>query len=146
VLLGHSDGASIALIYAGSGLPSAGIVVMAPHVFVEDVTVASIAAAREAYRTTDLPQRLGRYHDSPDGAFWGWNDIWLNPEFLKWNIEACVPPIAVPILAIQGQEDEYGTAAQVETIAVSLKRRAPWNYCRTAATHRSAISRKKRSS
>jgi len=116
VLLGHSDGASIALIYAGSRLPSSGIIVMAPHVFVEDVTVASIAAAKEAYRTTDLPQRLGRYHESPDGAFWGWNDIWLKPEFLNWNIEEVVPQIAVPILSIQGQGDEYGTAAQVEAI------------------------------
>jgi pimeloyl-ACP methyl ester carboxylesterase len=116
VLLGHSDGASIALIYAGSLLPAAGIVVMAPHVFVEDVTIASIAAAKEAYRTTDLRQRLARYHDSPDDAFQGWNDVWLKPEFRDWNIEAFVPPITVPILAIQGQNDEYGTAAQVEAI------------------------------
>lgn len=116
VLLGHSDGASIALIYAGSGLPSAGIVIMAPHVFVEDVTIASIAAAKEAYRTTDLRQRLGRYHGSPDDAFLGWNDVWLSPEFRNWNIEEFVPPIGVPILAIQGQGDEYGTPAQVEAI------------------------------
>src|ERR1041385_31477 len=115
-LLRHSDGASIALIYAGSRLASVGIIVVAPHVFVEDVTVTSIAAAKEAYRTTDLSQRLGRYHESPDDAFWGWNDIWLNSEFLNWNIEDLVPKITVPILAIQGQGDEYGTAAQVETI------------------------------
>ncbi|HTY66221.1 MAG TPA: alpha/beta hydrolase [Alphaproteobacteria bacterium] len=116
VLIGHSDGASIALIYAGARLPAAGLVLMAPHVFVEDVTVASIAAAREAHRTTDLPQRLGRYHDDPDGAFRGWNDIWLDPAFRGWNIEACVPDIAAPMLLIQGEDDEYGTAAQVETI------------------------------
>lgn len=116
ILVGHSDGASIALLYAGAKLPTAGLVLMAPHVFVEDVTVASIAAARDAYRTTDLPQRLGRYHDDPDGAFWGWNDIWLNPAFRAWNIEACVPKITAPMLLIQGAGDEYGTPAQVETI------------------------------
>ena len=116
ILIGHSDGASIALLYAGAGLPAAGLVLMAPHVFVEDVTVASIAAARDAYRTTDLPQRLGRYHDDPDGAFWGWNDIWLDPAFRRWNIEACVPKITAPMLLIQGADDEYGTPAQVETI------------------------------
>ncbi len=116
VLIGHSDGASIALLYAGARLPTAGLVLMAPHVFVEDVTVSSIAAAREAYRTTDLPKRLSRYHDDPDGAFWGWNDIWLDPKFRSWNIEACVPDITAPMLLIQGKDDEYGTAAQVETI------------------------------
>ncbi|MBV8538373.1 MAG: alpha/beta hydrolase [Alphaproteobacteria bacterium] len=116
VLVGHSDGASIALIYAGARLPMAGLVLMAPHVFVEEVTVASIAAAREAYRTTDLPQRLSRYHDDPDGAFRGWNDIWLDPAFRAWNIEASVPEITAPMLLIQGEDDEYGTSAQVETI------------------------------
>jgi pimeloyl-ACP methyl ester carboxylesterase len=121
ILLGHSDGASIALIYAGSGLPSAGVVVMAPHVFVEDVTIASIAAAKDAYLKTDLPQRLGRYHDSADGAFWGWNDIWLDPAFRSWNIEALLPSITVPILAIQGEGDEYGTAAQVDAVRRSAK-------------------------
>ena len=116
LLIGHSDGASIALIYAGASLPAAGLVLMAPHVFVEDVTVASIAAAREAYRTTDLPQRLGRYHDDPDGAFRGWNDIWLDPAFRSWNIEACVPGVTAPMLLIQGENDEYGTRAQVEAV------------------------------
>ena len=116
ILIGHSDGASIALIYGGAGLPAAGLVLMAPHVFVEDVSLASIAAARDAYRTTDLPKRLGRYHDDPDGAFWGWNDIWLKPEFRDWNIEARVPRIQAPMLLIQGEQDEYGTPEQVETI------------------------------
>lgn len=116
ILVGHSDGASIALIYAGAGLPAAGLVLMAPHVLVEDVTVASIAAAGDAYRTTDLPKRLGRYHDDPDGAFWGWNDIWLKPAFRAWNIEVRIPNIKAPMLLIQGENDEYGTAAQVETI------------------------------
>jgi pimeloyl-ACP methyl ester carboxylesterase len=116
VLIGHSDGASIALLYASARLPAAGLVLMAPHVFVEDVTVTSIAAAREAYRTTDLKTRLGRYHDDPDGAFRGWNDIWLDPAFRAWNIESCVPDIAAPMLLIQGENDEYGTSAQVEMI------------------------------
>ncbi len=117
VLIGHSDGASIALIYGGSGLPARGIVVMAPHVFVEDVTVTSIAAAKTAYETTDLRSRLARYHDSPDDAFWGWNDIWLRPAFRAWNIEALVPRIATPLLVIQGEDDEYGTRAHVDAIA-----------------------------
>jgi pimeloyl-ACP methyl ester carboxylesterase len=117
LLVGHSDGASIALIYAGSGLPAAGVVVMAPHVFVEDVTVTSIAAAKDAYRATDLRDRLARYHDSPDDAFWRWNDIWLKPEFRAWNIEAYVPRITAPLLVIQGEGDEYGTRAQVDAIA-----------------------------
>jgi pimeloyl-ACP methyl ester carboxylesterase len=123
VLIGHSDGASIALIYAGARLPAAGLVLMAPHVFVEDVTVASIAAAREAYRTTDLRQRLSRYHDDPDGAFRGWNDIWLDPAFRNWNIEACVPAIVAPMLLIQGEDDEYGTSAQVKAIKRLAKTR-----------------------
>jgi pimeloyl-ACP methyl ester carboxylesterase len=116
VLIGHSDGASIALIAAGSGFRASGIVVMAPHVFVEDVTVASIAAARDAYRATDLPQRLGRYHDDPDHAFWRWNDIWLDPAFRSWNIENAVRKIDAPLLIIQGADDEYGTPAQVDAI------------------------------
>jgi len=121
VLIGHSDGASIALIYGGSNLPATGLVLMAPHVFVEDVTVKSIAAAGEAYRTTDLKKRLGRYHDDPDGAFWGWNDIWLDPAFRSWNIEALVPAIRAPLLLIQGADDEYGTAAQVESIRTAAR-------------------------
>jgi pimeloyl-ACP methyl ester carboxylesterase len=116
ILVGHSDGASITLIAAGSGFHASGVVVMAPHVFVEDVTVASIAAAKDAYRTTDLPQRLGRYHDDPDHAFWRWNDIWLDPAFRSWNIETVIRSINAPMLIIQGEGDEYGTPAQVDAI------------------------------
>jgi pimeloyl-ACP methyl ester carboxylesterase len=116
VLVGHSDGASIALIAAGSGVAAAGVVAMAPHVFVEDVTVASIAAAKDAYRTTDLAQRLGRYHNDPDHAFWGWNDIWLNPAFRTWSIEPLMRNIEAPLLLIQGADDEYGTPAQLDAI------------------------------
>jgi pimeloyl-ACP methyl ester carboxylesterase len=94
----------------------AGIVAMAPHVFVEDISVASIAAARDTYETTDLPSRLGRYHANVDSAFWGWNDIWLHPDFRAWNIEGYLPRIQCPVLAIQGDDDEYGTMEQVARI------------------------------
>lgn len=117
ILFGHSDGASIALIYAGgSGRPVAGIVAPAPHVMVEDISVSSIEAAKHAYETTDLRERLARYHDDVDGAFWGWNDIWLHPEFRSWNIEEYLPRIGCRILAIQGKQDEYGTMEQIERI------------------------------
>jgi pimeloyl-ACP methyl ester carboxylesterase len=89
VLVGHSDGASIALIHAGSGRwPVRGVVAMAPHVFVEDITVQSIAEAKVTFRDTDLAAKLGRYHDDPVSTFQGWNDIWLHPDFRRWNIEA----------------------------------------------------------
>ena len=118
ILVGHSDGASIALIHAGAGKrPVRGVVAMAPHVFVEDITVKSIAEAGETFRTTDLPQRLGRYHDDVASTFRGWNDIWLHPDFRRWNIEEVLPGIRCPLLLIQGEDDQYGTAAQVEAIA-----------------------------
>jgi pimeloyl-ACP methyl ester carboxylesterase len=133
VLVGHSDGASIALIHAGGGHPVRGIVAMAPHVFVEDVTVRSIEAAREAWATTDLPARLGRYHDDAEGAFRGWNDAWLDPRFRAWNIEAYLPHVACPVLAIQGRQDEYGTMAQLDAIERQVKghvRRLELEACR----------------
>ncbi|MGE4010929.1 MAG: alpha/beta fold hydrolase [Alphaproteobacteria bacterium] len=118
ILFGHSDGASIALIYAGSGIEPAplGVAVMAPHVFVEKVTTLSIAKARVAYEETDLRQKLARYHADVDSAFFGWNVTWLLPQFAAWNIEALVPKIACPILVIQGADDEYGTPKQLESI------------------------------
>jgi pimeloyl-ACP methyl ester carboxylesterase len=123
ILIGHSDGASIALLYAGAQ-PRAGlqgVAVMAPHVFCEDVSVRSIRAADKAYAEGDLKARLAKYHgDNVDCAFRGWCDSWLNPEFHHWNIEAYVDRITVPVLAIQGEDDEYGTAAQVD----SIRRRA----------------------
>ncbi len=117
-LLGHSDGGSIALLYAAR-FPAAlrGLVVLAPHVMVEDLSVASIADARAAYQTTDLRTRLARYHDDPDSAFWGWNDIWLHPDFRSWSITAELGTIACPVLAVQGQDDQYGTMAQIREIA-----------------------------
>lgn len=117
VLLGHSDGGSIALIFAGgSGRPVAGVVAMAPHVLVEPLSVASIAAARESYLTTDLNMKLGRYHADPDSAFWGWNDIWLDPAFRSWDIQEYLRRIACPVLAIQGEADQYGTMEQIRII------------------------------
>jgi pimeloyl-ACP methyl ester carboxylesterase len=117
VLIGHSDGASIAAIHAGAARwPVRGLVLMAPHVFVEEVSVASIEEARAAYRTTDLPRRLGRHHEHVDEAFYGWNDVWLHPDFRAWNIEEYLPGIACPTLLIQGEGDEYGTIAQLDAI------------------------------
>jgi pimeloyl-ACP methyl ester carboxylesterase len=121
LLFGHSDGGSIALIHAASFAQEvAGVVVMAPHIFVEDVSVTSIEQTRRVYETTDLKRRLSRYHADADSAFWGWNDIWLDPAFRSWNIEALLPQVRCPVLAIQGREDEYGTLAQVQGIAAAL--------------------------
>ena len=118
ILIGHSDGASIALIYAGARCgPLLGAVLMAPHVFVEEITVASIAQARVAFETTDLGRKLARYHDDPVATFYGWNDIWLRPEFRSWNIEEYLPRVVAPLLLIQGMNDQYGTRAQVDAIA-----------------------------
>ena len=123
ILVGHSDGASIALIHAGvrqdgnQRWPVTGLILEAPHVFVEDETIAGIEDARVAYETTDLPTRLGRHHADGDKTFWGWNDIWLDPRFRAWNIEEYLPGIAVPTLVIQGEDDEYGTGAQLDAIA-----------------------------
>lgn len=118
ILFGHSDGASISLLYAGgTGRAVTALVLMAPHLFVEEMCIKSIEAARETYATTDLRERLARHHANPDSAFRGWNDIWLHPDFPQWNIEAYIPPIRVPILAIQGENDEYGTMEQIDRLA-----------------------------
>ena len=118
ILFGHSDGGSIALIHAGGAARDVrGVIVMAPHVLVEDLSIRSIEAARVAYETTDLRARLARHHDDPDSAFRGWNDIWLHPDFRAWNIESYLPRIACPVLAIQGVDDEYGTLDQIRRIA-----------------------------
>lgn len=116
-LFGHSDGGSIALLYAAT-FPAAvrGVVAVAPHVMVEDVSIENIRAARTAYLSTDLRARLARYHDDPDSAFWGWNDVWLDPEFRDWSILAMLRHVQCPVLAIQGEDDEYGTLAQIEAI------------------------------
>lgn len=117
-LFGHSDGGSIALLYAAR-FPAAlqGAVVLAPHILVEDLSVASIEQARVAYETTELRQRLSKYHDDVDSAFWGWNRIWLHPPFREWSIEEEIRAIRCPLLAVQGLDDEYGTLEQIRGIA-----------------------------
>ena len=117
VLVGHSDGASIALLHAGAGHPVTALVLLAPHVVVEDVGVAAIAAARDAYATTDLRARLARYHDDVDAAFYGWNDVWLSPEFRSWDITPRLSAIAAPVLVVQGEDDAYGTTHQLDLVA-----------------------------
>ena len=118
-LFGHSDGASIALLYAAK-FDVAGVVAVAPHVFVEELSIASIEAARDAYANTDLRGRWARHHADPDSAFHGWNDAWLDPVFRGWNIEAELDGITCPVLAVQGEDDEYGTVEQVRAIARRL--------------------------
>ena len=128
VLFGHSDGASIALIHAaGPENEVAGIIALAPHVKVEELSIRSIAAAKTAYLETELRARLSRHHADVDAVFWGWNQIWLDPAFRDWNIEGLLASIRCPILAIQGQDDEYGTMEQLASIA----RTAP--HCRLLA-------------
>lgn len=117
-LFGHSDGASIGLLNAAHRPQHvAGVVVLAPHILVEELSLTSIAAARQAYVETDLRQRLAKYHDDPDSAFWGWNDVWLDPAFRGWTLESDLPAIRCPLLAVQGLDDEYGTLEQVRGIA-----------------------------
>ncbi len=118
-LMGHSDGGSIALIHAGGAPhPSVrGVITMAAHVFCESLTVKSIEAARQQYLTGTLKQRLLTYHGkNTDSAFWGWNDVWLHPDFRKWNIKTYLPRIKVPVLAVQGEKDPYGTPDQIKAI------------------------------
>jgi pimeloyl-ACP methyl ester carboxylesterase len=122
IIVGHSDGASIALIYAGSGAgdPYA-LILEAPHVFVEDVTVSRIAELRDLYRTTDLRTRLARHHGgNVDALFQYWTDVWLRPAFRTWNIEPYLPDVTCPTLIIQGKQDEYGTDRQVNTLLATL--------------------------
>jgi pimeloyl-ACP methyl ester carboxylesterase len=121
-LYGHSDGGSIALLFAARfPARTAGVIVAAPHIFVEDLSVASIEQTRLAYLETDLKTKLARYHDDVDSAFWGWNNIWLHPPFRGWNIESEIAAITSPVLAIQGLDDEYGTMAQIHGIAKAVK-------------------------
>lgn len=127
ILLGHSDGASIAIIYAGthdtgSRRPKA-IILLAPHVFVEEVGLEGIAATKVLFETTDFAQKLSRHHRDAAASFWGWNRIWLKPEFRNWNIEEYLPRITCPVLAIQGVDDQYGTLAQLEAIERGVRGR-----------------------
>lgn len=125
ILVGHSDGASIALIYAGSARRERlrALILEAPHVFAEKLGLDSIDAMKRDYDTTDLRQRLARHHADVDNAFRGWNDVWLHPEFRDWNIEEFLPSIEVPLLLIQGADDEYGTWKQIERIERGVRGR-----------------------
>ena len=115
VLLGHSDGGTIALLHAAQ-FEAAACIVMAPHLFVEDISIAAITQARVAFERGDLRGRLAQFHADVDGAFWQWNDIWLSPEFRSFNIEAECKRITCPLLAIQGHDDPYGTMAQIDAL------------------------------
>jgi pimeloyl-ACP methyl ester carboxylesterase len=119
LLVGHSDGGSIALI-AGGVLPVTGIVVLAAHVFVEQQTVTEIARVRVAFVDGELRERMSRHHDNPDAAFWGWCDVWLDPAFRAWSLDAEVARVTAPALVIQGSEDPYGTLAQVDRIVAAI--------------------------
>ncbi len=121
VLVGHSDGASIALLYAGAGGPVTGLVLIAPHVFVEPESIAGIEAARDQFDATDLADRMARYHDDPIATFRGWNDVWLSDGFRSWNIEDRLPGVAEPVLLVQGTADQYGTLAQLDAIEAGVR-------------------------
>jgi pimeloyl-ACP methyl ester carboxylesterase len=120
VLVGHSDGASIALIYA-SEHPVSGLALMAPHVFVEDICVEAIRGTRVAYQRDGLRERMARHHDDPDAAFYGWNDVWLDPEFREWTIEADARGLTAPLLLMQGADDPYGTLEQIDRIRAGVR-------------------------
>jgi len=130
ILIGHSDGGSIGIIYGGSP-PTAGLrglVLLAAHVFNEAECVAAIRSARQAFEQASLRPALARYHgEQVDAAFRGWNDVWLSEEFWHWNIEAYLPRIEVPVFVVQGRDDEYGTLAQVDAIRAGL----PAGSCKT---------------
>ncbi|WP_322867039.1 alpha/beta fold hydrolase [Aquicoccus sp. G2-2] len=123
ILMGHSDGATIAAIYGGAMADARlrGLVLLAPHFFTEEIGLREIAAAREAFAATDMKARMARYHRDPEVAFRGWNEAWLAPGFKAWNVADAIDGITVPMLAIQGREDQYGTLAQLREI----KARAP---------------------
>jgi pimeloyl-ACP methyl ester carboxylesterase len=116
ILIGHSDGASIATIYAGGVQDHRirGLSLIAPHFVVEDVSIASIAAAKQAYESTDLREKLARWHRNVDVAFRGWNEAWLDPEFRNWDISESLAYIRVPVQIVQGEADQYGTLRQIE--------------------------------
>ena len=118
VLLGHSDGATIAALHAGTveDFRVRGVILLAPHFFVEDVTVRAIAALRDTWQGGEVRAALARYHPDPDATFRGWSDAWLDPGFRGWNVTDALKYIRVPVLAIQGEDDEYGTAAQVRAL------------------------------
>jgi pimeloyl-ACP methyl ester carboxylesterase len=120
ILVGHSDGASIALIHAGRH-PVTGLALLAPHVFVEDLSVRSIEEIRVRYREGDLRERMARHHDDPDAAFSGWCDVWLDPAFREWNLEPDAALVRAPVLLVQGVDDPYGTMEQLDRIEARVQ-------------------------
>ncbi|MDX2482168.1 MAG: alpha/beta hydrolase [Pseudodonghicola sp.] len=118
ILFGHSDGATIAAIYAGSveDFRVRGLILMAPHFFTEEMGLKEIAKAREAFASADMKERMAKYHKDPENAFRGWNDTWLDPGFKSWNVGEVIDYLRIPVLAIQGRDDQYGTLAQIEEI------------------------------
>jgi pimeloyl-ACP methyl ester carboxylesterase len=120
ILVGHSDGASIALIYAGSGQRAEGLILLAPHVLVEPVGIHGITAIRDGFDESGLGTRMAAYHHQPETTFHGWAEVWLSPGFRSWNIEEYLPAIDCPLLLIQGEEDEYGTMKHVELIEAAV--------------------------
>ncbi|HWB79616.1 MAG TPA: alpha/beta hydrolase [Nannocystaceae bacterium] len=125
ILVGHSDGATIALVHAGTAASRPrvrGVVALAPHVFCEDCSVAAIRVAKDAWLHGDLRERLRKHHgDNVEHAFWGWNDAWLDPRFRAWNVERYLPAIEIPIALVQGADDEYGTLRQLDAIAAGVR-------------------------
>jgi pimeloyl-ACP methyl ester carboxylesterase len=120
VVIGHSDGASIALIHSACGGSCSALVLLAPHVFVEPQSIEGIQAAQAAFATTKLSQRMAKHHEDAEATFRGWNNIWLSPEFADWNVVPMLKIVRVPILLIQGDEDEYGTTAQLDAIELNV--------------------------
>ncbi|MFT6878717.1 MAG: pimeloyl-ACP methyl ester carboxylesterase [Granulosicoccus sp.] len=118
ILIGHSDGATIAAIHAGEVRDPRvqGIVLMAPHFFTEPIALSAISDAKLAYENLDLRLRLAKYHHDPDNAFYGWNDSWLHPDFAQWEVSSVLESLQVPVLAIQGLQDQYGSLAQIDII------------------------------
>jgi pimeloyl-ACP methyl ester carboxylesterase len=119
ILVGHSDGGSIALIHAAQH-PVSGLVLLAPHVVVEDITVAAIRQTRDTY-ADGLRERMARHHDDPDAAFWGWCDVWLDPAFRTWSLEPDAEGVDAPTLLIQGADDPYGTLEQLDRIEARVR-------------------------
>jgi pimeloyl-ACP methyl ester carboxylesterase len=120
ILVGHSDGASIGLIHA-AGHPVTALVLLAPHVVVEDITVEAIRETRRAYEENGLRERMARHHADPDAAFWGWCDVWLDPAFRAWSLEPEAEAVTAPALLIQGADDPYGTLDQLDRIQARVR-------------------------
>ena len=138
ILVGHSDGASIALIRAGNRAVG-GVVLLAPHVFVEEITLAAIRETRERYRTGDLRERMVRHHDDPDATFSGWCDVWLDPAFRTWTIESEAEGITAPVQLIQGSDDPYGSLDQTDRIDARVRPRWSASSCPAGPARTSSI-------